>query len=127
MNHKGISRYIDSEHYVVDKQLDKNKHIKDGFVLDILDKTLRSYRYLISKLDSKIDPMTADSIKEYLLEQNGEIDFIKFVREVIAQLKQEAEVTGEHGKRATAAMYQTAIYSQNQYEMDSAYLCLDCP
>ncbi len=95
--------------------MDKNKHIKDEFVLEILNVSLKKYRTLITELDTKVDYFNAESLRDYLLEQTGDIDFIKFGKELVAQLKKEADETGEKGKRATAGMFQTAIYSLMDY------------
>lgn len=106
--HKGEKRFIDTDHFVGPKQLTVKRQIKDQFLLDILEKKLKKYRKLISKLDYRIEYFTAQSIKEYLLEAtSGNIDFIEFCRGYIAQLFEESKTKGKEGKRTTAELFQT--------------------
>lgn len=106
--HKGEKRFIDTEHFVGAKQLTMKRQIKDQFLLDFLEKKLKKYRKLISKLDYRIDYFTAQSIKEYLLEAtSGNIDFIEFCRGYIAQLFEESKTKGKEGKRTTSELFQT--------------------
>jgi hypothetical protein len=107
VSHKGIKRYIDTEHFVSDRQLDRKGKIKDTFLLRILDRTLDTFRDLISELDAKVEFFTTETLKDYLLEQTGDVDFIRFCNRLIAQLEKEAEVPGESGKGSTAGMYRT--------------------
>ena len=111
VSHKGQKRYIDTEHHVGDMQLDGKRKIKDTFLNRILDKTLDHYRNLISELDTRIDFFTAESLRQYLLEQSGDVDFIKFCNALIARLEEEAKTPGQEGKRKTASMYLTVSNS----------------
>lgn len=106
--HKGEKRFIDTEHYVGAKQLTATRQIKDQFLLDILEKKLKKYRKLISKLDYRLEYFTAQSLKEYLLQAtSGNLDFIKFCREYIAELFKESKKEGKEGKATTAELFQT--------------------
>src|SRR5690606_3997048 len=79
--HKGEKTFIDTVQFVGAKRLTMKRQIKDQILLDCLEKKLKRYRKLISKLDYRIDYFTAQSIKEYLLEAtSGNIDFIEFCR-----------------------------------------------
>lgn len=64
VSHKGIKRYIDTEHFVSDRQLDRKGKIKDTFLLRILDRTLDTFRDLISELDTKVEFFTAETLKD---------------------------------------------------------------
>jgi len=75
-----------------------------AFLLRILDRTLDTFRDLISELDTKVEFFTAETLKDYLLEQTGDVDFIRFCDQLIAQLEEEAKASDEKGKRATAGI-----------------------
>src|SRR5690606_30973040 len=107
VSHKGIKRYIDTEHFVSDRQLDRKGKIRDTFLLRILDRTLDTYRDLISELDTKVEFFTVGTLKDYLLEQTGDVDFIRFCDRLITQLEEEAKSADEKGKGTTAGMYRT--------------------
>lgn len=107
VSHKGKKRYIDTEHYVSDRQLDSKGKIKDRFLLRILDRTLDNYRDIISELDTKVEFFTAETLKGYLLEQIGEVDFIRSCDGLISELEEEAKTPGEKGKGTIAGMYRT--------------------
>jgi len=87
--HKGVRRLIDTSHYVSQKQLDTKLNIKDKFVLNILDETLLKYRRVISEITDKLDLFTVDDLRNYLLGNEKEIDFIEFCDFYIDQLRKE--------------------------------------
>ncbi|WP_183563066.1 hypothetical protein [Mucilaginibacter sp. SP1R1] len=53
--HNSVRSYMDTEHYVTDKQLKKDLQIKDTFLLSILNRTLDNYRKAISDLGPRLD------------------------------------------------------------------------
>ena len=44
VHHKNLRRYLDTNHYVVMKQLTKDYKIKDPFIADKVELQLREYR-----------------------------------------------------------------------------------
>lgn len=68
------SVYIDTEHFVDKKQLDKKLKIKDDYVSDLLYETLRDYR---KKISGYPPGLSAQEIKERLTEKE-DVDFIAF-------------------------------------------------
>lgn len=52
--HKGEKRYIDTPHYVVDKQLTAKSTLKDATLRKILNQTLDDYRITISNLGNHL-------------------------------------------------------------------------
>jgi len=92
----GTSVYLDTEHYVVDKQLTKSFKIKDQFVLAQLGVTLSKYRKAIGELGEKINALSADSLKQHLIGNELKVDFLKFSEEYIAELKSQ-EATAKSG------------------------------
>ncbi|MNK33906.1 hypothetical protein D3C87_524030 [compost metagenome] len=85
--HKGERKFLDTNHYVVQKQLTKDKKIKDTFVLDKLNDQLREYRKAISELDGRLEYFTAEALKDYLKDMDEDVEFISFCREHIERLK----------------------------------------
>ena len=87
--HKGELKFIETKFFVSEKQLSKKLTIKDPFVNSSLNKTLDEYRIEIGKLGSRLEFFSAEDLKNYLEDNNQEIDFIKFCNEHIRQLKGE--------------------------------------
>jgi len=88
ITHKMVKRYIDTEHFVTQKQLTKKLTLKDPFIEEQLNQVLINYRQEISRLDVKLEFMTADQIRDHLIGKDQPIDFIKFCDEHIKALRQ---------------------------------------
>lgn len=105
--HKGRPKYIDTIHYVSQRQLDKELRIKDKFLLKILDKKLDEYRVAISELGNRLTFFSPDDLKQYLKEYNEEIDFLQFAQEHIAQMREDSKKEGQKGKKKSASNLNT--------------------
>ncbi len=96
VTHNRVSRYIDTVHFVVGKQLNKKGEIRDSIIALQVDKTLNEYRKAIGELGSRVDFMNCDQIVDYLKNANKEIDFIEFgrihINELMAQNKRGTSV-----------------------------------
>lgn len=124
VGHKSKSSYIDTNHFVIKKQLDKNGKIKDNFILDRLALTLKSYRDKISDYADEVDSMSAAQIKDFLTKKadDGPIDFIEFAYFFV----QEKKKTGTNNYKT----YQTVANSLRAFhpgklditEVDSKFL-----
>lgn len=95
VHHKNLRRYLDTNHYVVKKQLTKDYKIKDPFIADKVEQQLRDYRKMISELDEHLDYFTPESLRDYLRDKDEDIDFIKFCTQHIEAVKKE-------GRKGTA-------------------------
>lgn len=114
--HKGVRRLIDTSHYVSQKQLDTKFNIKDRFILNILDETLLKYRRVISEVTDKLDLFTADDLRDHLLGNEKEIDFIEFCDFYIDQLRKE-------GRNGSANNHRTVRNSLVDYfQKESAFI-----
>lgn len=89
VHHKSERKFIDTNHFVVKKQLTKDFKIKDSFIADKVEQQLRDYRKMISDLDDRLDYFTATSLRDYLRDKDEDIDFIKFCTQHIERLKKE--------------------------------------
>ena len=85
--HKSTRRLIDTPHFVSNKQLDEKNRIKDKFLLKLIEENLSDYRASISELGSRLNFFTPDGLRDYLLNKDADIDFIKFCGEHIQRLK----------------------------------------
>src|SRR5690606_17654808 len=92
VHHKNERKFIDTNHYVVKKQLTKDYKIKDPFIADKVEQQLREYRKMISDLDDRLDYFTAASLRDYLRDKDEDIDFIKFCTQHVERIKKEGRL-----------------------------------
>src|ERR1700740_2017122 len=86
VSHKGGNHYIDTPHYVIVKQLTAKLKVKDTLIVDIVNDTLKKYRKMISELEDKLDLHTSETLRDFLIGKDAEVNFIKFCFEHIGQL-----------------------------------------
>src|ERR1700729_1154606 len=72
--HNGKRVFIDTVHYVVDKQITKSLKIKDDFIISALNRILDGYRKSASDLGERLSLFTADNLKQYLLNKDIKVD-----------------------------------------------------
>ncbi len=89
IHHKDQRKYLDTNHYVVKKQLTKDHKVKDPFIADKVEQLLRDYRKVISELDDRLDYFTGESLRDYLRDKDEDVDFIKFCDQHIERLRKE--------------------------------------
>lgn len=87
--HKQERKFIDTAHYLSKKQIDADFKIKDMFILELLEETLKGYRQAISNLGGKLEFFSCKELRDYSREKDDEIDFIKFCSQHIDQLRRE--------------------------------------
>jgi integrase len=108
VHHKDQRKFIDTNHFVVSKQLTAKLKIKDRFITDLIDEQLRDYRKLISELGEKLDFFSAEALRDYLRDKDSEIDFLKFCNTYIEQLRKEK-------RNGTADNHRTVLNSLIDY------------
>lgn len=108
VTHKGEKKYIDTPHYVVEKQLTSKLRLKDPILIKIVNQTLDEFRITISKLGSKLELFSADGLRDYLKDKKEPMDFLKFCNDHINGLKKE-------GRKGTAATFVTVFLSLKDY------------
>jgi len=106
--HKGEKKYIDTSHFVVDKQLTSKFTIKDVTLKRILNKTLDDYRIQISNLGPKLEFFNAETLRNYLKDKDEPMDFFKFCQVHIESLKQQ-------GRKGSAGTLYTVFLSLKDY------------
>jgi hypothetical protein len=87
--HKNEKRYIDTDHYVTDKQLSRNIAIKDPIINRRVNQKIDDYRIAISDLGDKLEFFNAETLRDYLSSKNEEINFIQFCDDHIRQLRKD--------------------------------------
>jgi integrase len=78
VSHKGGNHYIDTTHFVTGKQLTAKFKVKDTFIIDLLNETLKGYRKAISELEVKIELYNSETLRDFLLGKDKDINFIDF-------------------------------------------------
>jgi hypothetical protein len=84
--------HIDTQHYVVRKQLKKDNSINDQFILDALNPILKIYRDKISALGPKLELYNASTLADYLDQKEFKaenINFIEFGWSVVELVKEQ--------------------------------------
>jgi len=104
VTHKREKKYLDTPHFVSDRQLTSKLAIKDVFLKKILNELLDDYRTTISELGEKVELFTAESLRDFLKTKNEAVDFIKFSEAHIKALK-------ENDRIGSAKTLQTVVLS----------------
>ncbi|KAA8476260.1 integrase-like protein [Arcticibacter tournemirensis] len=99
VHHKDQRKFIDTNHYVVKKQLTAKLKIKDNFVIDLIDDQLKGYRKIIGELGEKLNFFNAESLRDYLRDKDADVDFIKFCAVHIEQSEKDGRKGTAHNHR----------------------------
>jgi hypothetical protein len=86
--HKGERKFIDSPHFVSKRQITKDFEIKDKFVLKWLEEALDDFRVLISAINSRLDFFSCEELRNYLRDNDKDVDIIQFANDHIEYLKE---------------------------------------
>lgn len=71
--------HIPTTHYVGSESINKDTdEIKEEFITNYISEEIRTLRKKISQLGRKIDLMTCEKLREYLVETDKTMDFFKF-------------------------------------------------
>jgi len=98
--HKAQRRYINTNHYLVGKQLTSKLKIKDKFIADIVERQLIDYRRTVSELGSKLNSFSSEALRDYLRDKDADINFIAFCDDHIQRTKlEEREGTAHNHSR----------------------------
>ncbi|WP_428330391.1 phage integrase SAM-like domain-containing protein [Mucilaginibacter sp.] len=106
--HKGEKKYIDTPHFVVDKQLTAKFILKDAILKQIINKTLDDYRVTISNLGPKLELFNPEDLRNHLRDKNEPMDFFKFCNDHIEGLKKQ-------GRKGSAGTLNTVLLSLQDY------------
>jgi hypothetical protein len=87
--HKDEKAFLDTPHFVTDKQIKTDLTIKDEYILTCVNKTLDKYRRAVSDLAEKLELFSAKTLKQYLLKKDEKVDFLKFCQIHIDQMEKD--------------------------------------
>ncbi|WP_345949038.1 site-specific integrase [Mucilaginibacter sp. PAMB04274] len=108
ISHNRGRRYIDTPHYVNDKKLSRNLSIKDTFINSLINATLEEYRNAASRLGKRLALFDVEMLRDYLLNKDQAIDFMKFCQIHLDHLK-------ENGQTKSEANYKTVRNSISDF------------
>lgn len=106
--HRGIKKFIDTQHYVTDRQIGPDGEVKDSFIQSQLDRQLDDYRTTISGLGERLDLFSAEALRDFLRDKDKPIEFIGFCQAVIDERM-------ENGQVGSAKTLKTVRYSLIDY------------
>ncbi len=106
--HRGEKKYIDTPHFVVDRQITAKCVLKDATLKQILNKILDDYRIVISNLGPKLDLFTAETLRNHLRDKDEPMDFFKFCQRHIEELEKEK-------RNGSAGTLKTVLFSLKDY------------
>ncbi|QNL48799.1 hypothetical protein H8S90_18800 [Olivibacter sp. SDN3] len=124
VHHKRERKFIDTNHYVVRKQLTKDYKIKDSFVVEKVDRQLKEYRKVISELDDRLIDFTAESLRDFLRDKDEDIDFVKFCDNHIKRLRNDGRERSADNHRvirnSLVDFFKRESFSINEYWLKNA-------
>ncbi|MGJ1516546.1 tyrosine-type recombinase/integrase [Sphingobacterium siyangense] len=87
LTHKRKSVYIKTSHVITEAQLNKDRTIKQKFVITYLSEDINDLQRKISRLGLRAETYTASQLKDILTADGKEIDFMLFLDECFAELQ----------------------------------------
>ncbi|VXC99082.1 tyrosine-type recombinase/integrase [Sphingobacterium multivorum] len=87
LTHKRKSVYIKTSHLITESQLNKDRTIKQKFVITYLSEDINDLQRKISRLGLRAETYTASQLKDILTADGKEIDFMLFLDECFAELQ----------------------------------------
>lgn len=90
--------HIPTSHYIGAESIDKDTdEIKEEFITNFIAEELKTLRKNISQLGRKIDLMTCEKLREYLVETDKTMDFFKFstlyIGKIVEKKSESSKVT----------------------------------
>src|ERR1700744_899213 len=108
LTHNRVTRYLDTQQFVVKKQLDKHYNIKDGIISKPISLSLEKYREAISRMEEKLDFFDCDALFKYLQTENKPIEFLAFGWAYIESLEKD-------GRKGTSGNFKSVLRSLEDY------------
>jgi site-specific recombinase XerD len=87
LTHKRKSVYIKTSNLITEAQLNKDRTIKQKFVITYLSEDINNLQRKISRLGLRAETYTASQLKDILTADGKEIDFMLFLDECFAELQ----------------------------------------
>lgn len=109
LTHKRKSVYIKTSHLITEAQLNKDRTIKQKFVITYLSEDINDLQRKISLLGLKAETYTASQLKDILTADGKEIDFMLFLDECFAEIQKTK-------KPNTVSTYRSTINHLKDYQ-----------
>ncbi len=109
LTHKRKSVYIKTSHVITEAQLNKDRTIKQKFVITYLSEDINDLQRKISLLGLKAETYTASQLKDILTADSKEIDFMLFLDECFAEIQKTK-------KPNTVSTYRSTINHLKDYQ-----------
>ncbi|MDM1294329.1 phage integrase SAM-like domain-containing protein [Sphingobacterium sp. N143] len=109
LTHKRKSVYIKTSHLITEAQLNKDRTIKQKFVITYLSEDINDLQRKISLLGLKAETYTASQLKDILTADGKEIDFMQFLDECFAEIQKTK-------KPNTVSTYRSTINHLKDYQ-----------
>ncbi len=109
LTHKRKSVYIKTSHLITEAQLNKDRTIKQKFVITYLSEDINDLQRKISLLGLKAETYTASQLKDILTTDGKEIDFMLFLDECFAEIQKTK-------KPNTVSTYRSTINHLKDYQ-----------
>lgn len=109
LTHRRKSVYIKTSHLITESQLNKDRTIKQKFVITYLSDDINSLQRKISMLGLKAESYTASQLKEILTADGKEIDFMQFLDECFTEIQKTK-------KPNTVSTYRSTINHLKDYQ-----------
>ena len=109
LTHKRKSVYIKTSHLITEAQLNKDRTIKQKFVITYLSEDINDLERKISLLGLKVETYTASQLKDILTADGKEIDFMLFLDECFAEIQNTK-------KPNTVSTYRSTINHLKDYQ-----------
>ncbi|MBB5440664.1 integrase [Pedobacter sp. AK017] len=111
LTHNRKTTYIDTPHYVSQKQIRKDFTIKDPFILSVINPVLDEYRMKISKIGAKLEFYTVKRLADYLLKGELQAESINIIEFGWKQV----EILNEAGREGSRDNMKAVLYSLQDY------------
>ena len=110
LTHNRKITYINTNHFVGEKQLKKDLTVKDKFLISVISTEIAKYRIKLLELDSFLMHLDVKQLADRLThtEENSVIDFVAFARQYVDELK-------EQGRNGSAYPISTVANSLCDY------------
>jgi len=91
LTHNRKITYINTNHFVGEKQLKKDLTVKDKFLLSVVSTEIAKYRIRLLELDNLLTILDVKQLAERLTqtEENIVIDIVAFARQYVGELKEQ--------------------------------------
>lgn len=116
LSHKRQSVYIKTSNLIRESNLNKDKTIKQKYVIDYLASEVKKLEHKIFMLGMRAERMTAAQLKAHILSSDEDVDFLAFCDEYLPVLKSKV-------KENTYGTYRSTLNHLKDYQGNKKLFC----